>query len=134
MAIGLAFAVLSGAVLAEQERRQDPPPPRGLDFRTYLSLERGMPDGEVFAIAGRPDLVTDQGFAPETTPVAYDLAYPAAPCGASCFVKTYTYLPTPQEPYTTTITFVGGRVYQIERDRKENRCLTPIFRIPWRGS
>src|SRR5947209_6959845 len=104
IALGLAFALLSGVVLAQPEHRQDPPPPRGLDFRTYLSLERGMPDGEVFAIAGRPDLVADQGFAPETTLVAYERTYPAAPCGPSCFVRTYTYLPTPQEPYTTTVT------------------------------
>jgi hypothetical protein len=119
MVIGLAFALISGASFAEEGHRQDPTPPRGLDFRSYLSIERGMPDGEVFAIAGRPDFVTDQGFAPETTMVAYDSdsAYPAAPCGTRCLVKTYTYLPTSVEPYTTTITFVGGRVYRMERER-----------------
>jgi hypothetical protein len=33
-------------------------------------------------------------------------------------VRTYSYLATPAEPYTTTITFIGGRVYEIERNRK----------------
>jgi hypothetical protein len=33
-------------------------------------------------------------------------------------VRTYTYLPTPADPETTTITFVGGRVTDIRRDKK----------------
>jgi hypothetical protein len=33
-------------------------------------------------------------------------------------VRTYTYLPTTADPQTTTITFVGGRVSEIRRDRK----------------
>jgi hypothetical protein len=33
-------------------------------------------------------------------------------------MKTYTYLPTPGDPFTTTITLVGGRVSEIERVRK----------------
>ena len=33
-------------------------------------------------------------------------------------LKTYTYLPTSADPFTTTITLVGGRVSEIERVRK----------------
>ena len=33
-------------------------------------------------------------------------------------MKTYTYLPTPADPFITTITLVGGRVSEIERIRK----------------
>src|SRR5882672_3480778 len=113
IAAGLIFSVLSRAVLAQTDA-----PSKGLDFRTYLSLQRGMPEGEVLAIAGRPDLAADQGFAPETTMIVHSSTYPAAPCGPGCLVKTYTYLPTPEEPYTTTITFVAGRVNEIERNRK----------------
>jgi hypothetical protein len=76
---------------------------RGLDFRTYLSVERNMAEGEVIAIAGRPDLIAEQGFTvPEKT-------------NAALRVRTYTYLATAEEPNTTTITFVGGRVQKVER-------------------
>jgi hypothetical protein len=76
---------------------------RGLDFGTYLSIQRNMVEGEVLAIAGRPDLVAEQGFTlPEKT-------------NAALRVRTYTYLATPEEPNTTTITFVGGRVQKVER-------------------
>jgi hypothetical protein len=40
----------------------------------------------------------------------------AARAGLS--LKTYTYLPTPGDPFTTTITLVGGRVSELERVRK----------------
>ena len=33
-------------------------------------------------------------------------------------MKTYTYLPTPADPFFTTITLVGGRVSELERVRK----------------
>jgi hypothetical protein len=33
-------------------------------------------------------------------------------------LRSYTYLPTPGDPFTTTITLVGGRVSDIERIRK----------------
>jgi hypothetical protein len=33
-------------------------------------------------------------------------------------VRTYTYFPTPADPFITTITLVHGRVGQIERVRK----------------
>lgn len=33
-------------------------------------------------------------------------------------MKTYTYLPTPADPFTTTIRLVGGWVDEFERVRK----------------
>jgi hypothetical protein len=33
-------------------------------------------------------------------------------------MRTYTYLPTSADPFTTTVTLVGGRVSEIERIRK----------------
>jgi hypothetical protein len=93
-------------------------PPRGLDFRAYLSLQRGMTEGEVIAIAGVPDIVSDQGFAPETTLVLFDKTSPPAPCRKLCAMKAYIYLPTNEVPYTTTVTVVAGRVTEIERKQK----------------
>ena len=72
-----------------------PTQPRGLDFRKYVSLQRGMTDGELLTIAGEPDHASrDRSF------------------------KTYTYLPTPGDPFVTTINLVRGRISEIERTRK----------------
>lgn len=99
---------LSGpGFVTPQERARalkEPPPqperpaearPRGLDFRSYVALERGMSEGELLGIAGQPDLHSrDRSFA------------------------TYTYLPTAADPYTTTIELVRGRIKDIERVRR----------------
>lgn len=79
-----------------------PKAPRGLDFRNYVRIQRGMSEGELLTIAGEPDFVSDQGF--------------AGP-GALRAV-TWTYLPTPGDPFTTTITLIGGRVSDLDRVRK----------------
>lgn len=72
-----------------------PPEPRGLDFRKYTSLQTGMTEGEVLSIAGRPDLTyRDRSF------------------------RTWTYLPVTGEPWITTISFVNGRVSELDRQRK----------------
>ena len=73
-----------------------PPRPRGLEFRNYISLHRGMSEGELLTIAGAPDLLFSDVFA----------------------FKAYTYLPTGPDPFTTTITVIGGRINHIERVRK----------------
>ena len=92
--------------------------PRGMDFRTYLSITRGMSEGELLGVAGEPDLKADMGVAiaaPATVQV--DRRFRTA--GREGLVmKTYTYMPAPGEPYTTTVTLVGGRVSEIERVRK----------------
>ena len=92
--------------------------PRGMDFRQYLSITRGMSEGELLGIAGEPDLKADQGVAiaaPSTVQVNRNLRIAAR---EGLVMKTYTYMPVPGEPYTTTITLVGGRVSEIERVRK----------------
>lgn len=82
--------------LAAERAANTPPQPRGLDFRNYLSLHRGMSEGELLTIAGPADLVFSDVFAD----------------------KRYTYLPTPVNPFTTTVTVIGGRINHIERVRK----------------
>ena len=79
-----------------------PKSPRGLDFRDYVRIQRGMSEGELLTIAGEPDFVSDQGFA---GPNVQRLV-------------AWTYLPTPGDPFTTTITLIGGRVSDIDRQRK----------------
>ena len=91
---------------------------RGLEFRKYVSIQRGMTEGELLGIAGEPDLKADQGVAisaPITVQGSRNLVTAAR---AGLIMKTYTYLPVPGDPFTTTITLVGGRVSEIERIRK----------------
>ncbi|SRR6266508_1173277 len=97
--IGLGLVSLSADVLAQANEV------RGLDFRTYLSIQRGMTEGQLLGIAGNPDLLADQGFV-------------VSDPNTQLAIKTYTYLPNSADPYTTTITLVGGKVAKIERERK----------------
>jgi len=80
---------------AAERAAATPPRPHGLDFRNYVRISRGMSEGELLVVAGSPDLLfRDRSF------------------------KTYTYLPTPADPFTTTIVLVNGRVNEIDRARK----------------
>lgn len=106
------------ARLAAERAAAEPPQPRGLEFRKYISIQRGMSEGEVLGYAGPPDFGADQGIAyaaPSTVQVG---PYLRAPARVGWAVATWTYLPTVADPFTTTITFVGGRVSDIERVRK----------------
>lgn len=84
------------ARLAAERVAATPPRPRGLEFRSYISLSRGMSEGELLTIAGAPDLLFSDVFA----------------------VKHYTYLPTHVDPFTTTVLVISGRISQIDRVRK----------------
>ena len=108
----VALALFASCVFGQEQA------PRGLDFRAYLSLQRGMTEGEVLTIAGAPDVVSDQGLAPKGTLVLSDRTYAPAPCGEFCAMKAYIYLPTSEVPYTTTVTLVSGRITEIERKQK----------------
>jgi Domain of unknown function (DUF4124) len=106
------------AKLAAERAASEPPEPRGLEFRKYIMIERGMSEGEVLTIAGAPDFGGDQGIAyaaPSTVQVGPYLRGPARVAWA---VATWTYMPTVADPFTTTINFVGGRVSEIQRVRK----------------
>jgi len=74
-------------------------PVRGMAFDTYIRLERGMSEGELLVRAGPPDH--------ETVENVWD--YPA---------KTYYYLPTVSDPYTTVIRLRGGQIADVERIKK----------------
>ncbi|MDA8109438.1 MAG: DUF4124 domain-containing protein [Betaproteobacteria bacterium] len=96
-----------------------PRPVHGLEFRRYIAIERGMTEGDLLAVAGDPDLRSG-GSAAITGPV---LAVPIGhrvlvPARALLSLETWTYLPTVSDPFTTTVTLVGGRVTDVERVRK----------------
>jgi len=95
-----------------------PRPPRGLEFRKYVSIQRGMTEGELLSIAGAPDFVSDQGVAYDAPAFVQTDRYVVSGARVGMTLKTWTYLPTSADPFTTTITLVGGRVSDLERVRK----------------
>jgi hypothetical protein len=100
------------------DRAAAPKQPRGLDFRNYVRIQRGMTEGELLGIAGEPDFVSDQGLAIDApTLVQVDRNTRVSASGAQRMM-TWTYLPTPGDPFTTTITLIGGRVSDLDRQRK----------------
>jgi hypothetical protein len=95
-----------------------PRPVRGLDFRKYVSIQPGMTEGELLNIAGEPDLVSHQGDAISAPTTVQTGRRTRGAARTVLSMTSYTYLPTPGDPFTTTITLVGGRVSEIERERK----------------
>jgi len=86
-----------------------PPPPsapapqdksvRGMDFSTFVYLRRGMSEGEVLLRAGQPDFESVENF-------------------RNTVVKSLYYYPTASNPFITIVTVRGGRVADIDRNRK----------------
>lgn len=113
---------------ARLERSAAPGSARGMDFNVFIRLERGMTEGEVLARAGKPDQEIVEG-SEERSVVVGGATSAAIPGGSvrnfgrsriaqAVVVKTYYYLPTPANPFTTVVTFKGGRVADIERIKK----------------
>ena len=103
---------------AAQRAAAAPRPARGLEFRKFVYIQRGMTAGELLAIAGEPDMIFEQGFAISAPATVQTGRYTRGPARAALSLSTYAYLPTLADPFTTSITLVGGRVSEIERIRK----------------
>jgi hypothetical protein len=74
-------------------------PVRGMDFATFIYLQRGMSEGEVLLRAGKPDFESIENF-------------------RNYVVKSLYYYPTIANPFITIVTVRGGRVVDIDRTRK----------------
>jgi len=74
-------------------------PVRGMDFETFIRLQRGMSEGEFLSRAGPPDYVALDGVRHEV-------------------VKSFYYYPTATDPFTTVVTVRGGRIDNLERTKK----------------
>lgn len=96
----------------------EPKRPRGLEFRKYISIQRGMSEGELLGVAGEPDLTADMGVAIAAPTLVQGSRNLMVAARTGLVMKTYTYMPVPGDPFTTTITLVGGRVSELERVRK----------------
>ena len=86
------------ALLATGAVAQPAPQVRGMDFDTYIRLNRGMSEGELLLRAGPPDY--------------------AAVDDLAGIVKSFYYYPTMSDPFMTVVTLRGGRVDHIERTKK----------------
>jgi len=103
---------------------------RGLAFDIFIHIQRGMTEAEVLIRAGKPDLEEIEGTAENSAASASTSKSVNPQTGAVTrntniikntiteVVKTYYYLPTISDPFTTVITFRGGRVANIQRIRK----------------
>lgn len=80
-----------------------PAPPaaqaRGMEFETFIRLQRGMTEGELLIRAGQPDRESVENF-------RHDI------------VKTYYYFPTVANPFTTVVTVRGGRIANLDRVKR----------------
>jgi hypothetical protein len=75
-----------------------PMPVRGMEFDTYIRLQRGMTEGELLVRAGRPDYEAVDNL------VDYD--------------RTLYYFPTVANPFTTVVKLRSGRIDYIQRVKK----------------
>jgi hypothetical protein len=71
---------------------------RGMDFDVFIRLQVGMTEGELLLRAGPPDHRDVDNIV--------DIQ------------KSYYYLPTAANPYTTVVTLRGGRIANLERIKK----------------
>ena len=74
------------------------PSVRGMDFDTFIRLQRGMTEGELLVRAGRPDY--------ETVDNLYD------------YDRTLYYFPTVANPFTTVVKLRSGRIATLDRVKK----------------
>lgn len=74
------------------------PPVRGMEFDTYIRLQRGMTEGELLVRAGRPDY--------EAVDNLYD------------YDRTFYYFPTVGNPFTTVVRLRSGYIVSLDRIKK----------------
>jgi uncharacterized protein DUF4124 len=74
-------------------------PVRGMNFQTFVRLQRGMTEGELLVRAGQPDHESIENF-------RHDI------------IKTWYYFPTVADPYTTVVTVRGGRIANLDRVKR----------------
>ncbi|HSB48995.1 MAG TPA: DUF4124 domain-containing protein [Burkholderiales bacterium] len=74
------------------------PSVRGMEFDTYIRLQRGMTEGELLVRAGRPDH--------ETVDNLFD------------YDRTLYYFPTVANPFTTVVRLRSGTIFSIDRIKR----------------
>lgn len=104
--------------------------PRGMAFEVYIRLKTGMTEAELLERAGPPDYESVEGTTTRSQAIVRDSVVADPATGQAVpqknvtksqsteVVKSWYYLPTIADPFTTHITLVGGRIADIERTKK----------------
>lgn len=104
--------------------------PQGMKFEVFIRLNRGMSEAELLQRAGRPDYESIEGTDISTLAVIQDSVVIDPATGNTVpqksvirseraeVVKSWYYLPTASDPFTTHVTLIGGRIANIERKKK----------------
>ena len=112
------------ATVVDANAKEGPPAPDSTECYTVRCQGERMEerqrkrDLEESRVAAEPDLVADQGVAISAPTAVQGTRNAVIAARAGLVMKTYTYMPTSADSFTTTITLVGGRVSEIERARK----------------
>jgi hypothetical protein len=105
-------------------------PARGMAFEVYIRLKTGMSEAELLQRAGAPDYESDGGWQTRSRTIAQSSAAtdpqieePVRHRGVvrdelTQPVKTWYYLPTVSDPFTTAVTLTGGRISHLDRQKK----------------
>jgi hypothetical protein len=128
MLLAMLFCVVPGTVNANETgaRVEGPtaaadtrPSVRGMEFDVYIRLRNGMTEGELRERAGPPDHQTVDGSVGRKEGVVRRRESDAVSVNSTeSIVKTFYYFPTVSDPFTTAVTTTGGRITDLQRERK----------------
>jgi hypothetical protein len=91
----------------------------GMDFDVYIRLRKGMTVGELLERAGPPDYQTVDGSVGHKEGVVSRRASDSVSVHSTELIaKTFYYFPTAANPFTTVVTTTGGRITNLQRERK----------------
>lgn len=105
-------------------------PVRGMAFDVYIRLKVGMNEAELLQRAGPPDYASDGGWVTRSQTIVRgsrvidpgtgqpESQRSAARNELTLPVKTWYYLPTLSDPFTTSVTLTGGRISRLDRQKK----------------
>ena len=94
-------------------------PARGMDFDVYIRLSKGMTEGELLERAGAPDYQTVDGTVGYKEGVVRRRQSDSVSVySTELIVKTFYFFPTTANPFTTVVTTTGGRITNLQRERK----------------
>jgi hypothetical protein len=103
---------------------------RGMEFAVFIRLKPGMTEAELLQRAGPPDYESTEGTDTRARTVIEESAVIDPVTGnivpqtnvvrseRTEIVKSWYYLPTTADPFTTRVTLTGGRIATIERTKK----------------
>jgi hypothetical protein len=103
---------------------------RGMKFEVYIRLKQGMSEAELLQRAGPPDYESTEGTDTRAQAIVQEsvltdpLTGDAVPQRSVVrserteVVKSWYYLPTAVDPFTTRVTLIGGRIANIERTKE----------------